>query len=236
MAKIKIAVVEDEALIAIRLCSALEELEYDVLEAASNYTEGLDLILSEKPDLLITDIQLSGRKTGIDLARKIREFSNMPIIFLSSYNDKSIIDEARDARPNAYLIKPFNKEELYSAIEIAMMNHRPIDTTINEPKFLFFKVKDAFEKIDESDIIYVNSDHVYLEINTVQGQKIVVRKSLTDFMTELSSDFIRIHKSYVVNFRHVSKVSSNSVFIGDIEFPIGKSYKNELFDAMQKGG
>ena len=234
MSKIKIAVVEDETLIAMRLCTALEDLGYDVLDSVESYTEGLDLVIQEKPDLLITDIQLSGRKTGIDLSKKIREFSNLPIIFLSSYNDKSTIDDARDARPNAYLIKPFNKEELYSAIEIAIMNHKPIGKTINEPKFHFVKVKDAFQKIDEADILYVNSDHVYLEIHTINQQRFVIRKSLTDFMDELSEDFIRIHKSYAANFRHVSKVSGNSIHIGDIELPIGKSHKDAVLDAMNK--
>jgi len=233
MHKIKIAIVEDEALIAIRLSTALEDLGYTVCETASNYSEGLDLILAEQPDLLISDIELSGRKTGIDLAQKVREFSSLPIIFLTSYNDKETIDFAREARPNAYLIKPFNKEELYSAIEIAMMNHRPIHQAANEPKFHFIKVKDAFEKIDETDIAYVSSDHVYLELYTLSKKRIVIRKSLTEFMEELSADFVRIHKSHAVNLRHVSKVSTASVTVNDIELPLGKSYKNDFMDALK---
>jgi DNA-binding LytR/AlgR family response regulator len=233
MHKIKIAIVEDEALIAIRLSTALEDLGYTVCETASNYSEGLDLILAEQPDLLISDIELSGRKTGIDLAQKVREFSSLPIIFLTSYNDKETIDFAREARPNAYLIKPFNKEELYSAIEIAMMNHRPIHQAANEPKFHFIKVKDAFEKIGETDIAYVSSDHVYLELYTLSKKRIVIRKSLTEFMEELSDDFVRIHKSHAVNLRHVSKVSTASVTVNDIELPLGKSYKNDFMDALK---
>jgi DNA-binding LytR/AlgR family response regulator len=233
MSKIKILVVEDEALIAIRLSNVLEELGYDVLESVASYSEGLEQVISQKPDILITDIQLSGRKSGIDLAKKIREFSSIPIIFLTSYNDKTTIDDARDARPNAYLIKPFNREELYSAIEIAIMNHKPVETTINEPRFHFIKIKEAFEKIEEAEMVYVNSDHVYLEIHMKNKRRIVIRKSLTEFMTALSPDFIRIHKSYAVNFRHVSKISSQSVFIDELEIPIGKSYKNELIKTMQ---
>jgi DNA-binding LytR/AlgR family response regulator len=234
MHKIKIAIVEDEALIAMRLSTALEDLGYEVCDAASNYSEGLDLILAEKPDLLISDIQLSGRKTGIDLAQKVREFSSLPIIFLTSYNDKETIDTARDARPNAYLIKPFNREELYSAIEIAIMNHRPVNQSVNEPKFHFIKVKDTFEKIEESDIAYISSDHVYLELHTLSSKRFVIRKSLTDFMEELSADFIRVHKSHAVNLRNTSKVSATTVTVNDVELPIGKAYKNDFIEALQK--
>ena len=228
MEKIKVGIVEDELLIAIRLQGVLQELGYDVVDPVENFSDGLQMIQSHKPDILICDIQLSGRKTGIELAEKIREFNNLPIIFLTSYTEKETIDHARTVRPNAYLIKPFNKEELYSAIEIAMMNHKPIQSALNEPKFHFVKVRDAFEKIEESDILYVNSDHVYLEIHTTAQKKYVVRKSMNAFMDELGPDFIRIHKSYIVNMRHVSKLSSSQVFVGEHEFPVGKSYKADV--------
>lgn len=228
MEKIRVGIVEDELLIAIRLQGVLEELGYDVLAPVENYSDGLQLVQSQKPDILICDIQLSGRKTGIELAEKIREFNNLPIIFLTSYSEKETIDHARSVRPNAYLIKPFNKEELYSAIEIAMMNHKPIQSTLNEPKFHFVKVKDAYEKIEESDIIYVNSDHVYLEIHTTAQKKFVIRKSMNAFVEELGADFIRIHKSYIVNMRHVSRLSSSQVVIGELELPVGKSYKADV--------
>lgn len=232
MSKIKVAVVEDEALIAIRLCGALEDLGYQVFDSVANYTEAIELISSAHPDILITDIQLSGRKSGIDLARKVREFSNIPIIFLTSHSDKETIDDARNARPNAYLIKPFNKEELYSAIEIAIMNHRPSESVTKELRFHFIKAKDSYEKVYEDDILYVKSDHVYIEIFTTSNHKYVVRKSLLEFLDELGSDFLRVHKSFILNFRHVTKVTSNSVFIGDQEFPIGKSFKSDLFEAI----
>jgi DNA-binding LytR/AlgR family response regulator len=95
-------------------------------------------------------------------------------------------------------------------------------------------VKDAFEKIEESDITYVNSDHVYLEIHTTAKQRFVIRKSLTEFMEELSPDFMRIHKSHAVNLRHVNKVMNNSVMVGDLELVIGKSFKTDFLEAVHK--
>ncbi len=72
MSKVKILVVEDEIIIADHICDTLEALGYEALEPVINYTEAIESIETEKPDIAILDIQLSGRKTGIDIAEKIR--------------------------------------------------------------------------------------------------------------------------------------------------------------------
>ena len=70
MNKLKILVVEDEMIIADNICDALDDLGYESLEPAISYTEAIIRIEEEKPDFAILDIQLSGRKTGIDIAKK----------------------------------------------------------------------------------------------------------------------------------------------------------------------
>ena len=157
MSKLKVLVVEDEIIIADNICDVLEDLGYEVTEPAINYTEALVLIEQEKPDIAILDIQLSGRKTGIDIAKQIREKYNFPFIFLTSNSDKMTIDEAKEVMPPAFLIKPFTKEELYSAIEITLSNFEK--KAINEKellseKFLFIKIKGVYTKIIQKDILY----------------------------------------------------------------------------------
>jgi DNA-binding response OmpR family regulator len=89
MGKVKIVVVEDEIIIADHLCETLENLGYEVFEPAISYTEGKELIDTERPDIAILDINLSGRKDGIDLAKYIRENHDIPFIFLTSFADKA---------------------------------------------------------------------------------------------------------------------------------------------------
>lgn len=233
MEKVKILVVEDEIIIADSICNALNELGYHALEPAINYTEAIETIESEKPDIAILDIQLSGKKTGIDLAKKIRESYHFPFIFLTSNSDSFTINQAKEVKPPAYLIKPFSKEELYSSIEIALHNFSVksgdlTDENLIIKEAIFIKNKGFFTKVSFSDILYLKSDHVYVEILLSNQQKYVVRSSLNDILSKLNSNFIRVHRGFVINIAYLNQINSNSVKIIDEEIPIGKKFREEI--------
>src|SRR5215217_4281149 len=122
MTVLKIGVVEDELVIARTILNTLDELGYAHCGPAINYTEAIEMIETEKPDLLLLDIQLSGRKDGFDVAGKLNESHKLPFIFLTANSDIETIDRAKSVKPHAYIVKPFTKEELYAAIEIAFNN------------------------------------------------------------------------------------------------------------------
>lgn len=121
MGKVKIQVVEDEIVIADNICTILEKLGYDVLEPVINYSEAITQLEEERPDLCLLDIQLAGNKDGIDLAWKIKEDFNIPFIFLTSNADPRTVGRAKELAPPAYLVKPFNKDDLYTSIEIVLL-------------------------------------------------------------------------------------------------------------------
>src|SRR5436190_22963351 len=75
-----------------------------------------------KPELVLLDIHLFGKKDGIEVAHKINELYQIPFIFLTANSDAETIDRAKKVKPNAYIVKPFTKEELFAAIEIAFSN------------------------------------------------------------------------------------------------------------------
>lgn len=232
MSKIKVLVVEDEIIIADNICDTLEELGYEVTEPAINYTEAFIIIEEEKPDIAILDIQLSGKKTGIDIAKRIREEYNFPFIFLTSNADEITINEAKEVMPPAYLLKPFSKEDLYSALEIALSNFskRKIITenTSLDDNYFFIKNKKTYKKIKQNDIFYVKSNHVYLNLVLKNGDTFLVRKSMSQILASLNNNFVRIHRSYIVNFKYVSTIENKTLIALDEEFPVGSSYKEEL--------
>jgi len=236
MNRVKIAVVEDEIIIADNICESLEALGYNVLEPAITFTEGKELIDTELPDIAILDIHLSGRKDGVDLALYIKETHDIPFIFLTAHADKATVERAKIVNPPAYLIKPFTKEELYSAIEVALFNHQQaklLQEGTEQKPYIFIKQKNYFIKLKLENILFLKSDHVYLEIHMVNQEKYVLRESLADFESKLNTDFIRIHRSYIVNFTHIDSVDAKTLKVASTELPLSKQFRPILLEKME---
>lgn len=237
MAKIKILVVEDEILIADNICDTLESLGYEPLEPAISYTEAIKIIDSDKPDLAILDIQLSGKKTGIDIAETIIKNYKFPFIFLTSNSDKATLSEAKKVEPSAYLVKPFTKDELYTSIEVAIYNYSQKLKVKNSANIvikdsLFLKVKGVYKKIGFDDILYIKSEHIYLELFLKDNKKCVVRGSLNDIIDKLTTDFIRVHRGFIINTMHLQQIENTSLRVNNDVIPIGKKYRQEVLNKM----
>lgn len=235
MNKVKVLVVEDEVIIADSICGTLEDLGYEPLEPAINYTEAIAIIEEEKPDIAILDIQLSGRKTGIDIAKKIIDCFHFPFIFLTSNSDSITLNQAKEVRPPAYLIKPFSKEELYTSIEIALSNFSKNEEVMNNESHLiknsiFIKHQGSFIKIHFDDILYLKSSHVYVELFLKNDKNFLVRRSLNDIHSNLDASFIRVQRGFVINTKYITEIKSSSVMVLNKEIPIGKKFKEELIN------
>lgn len=244
MCKVKVGVVEDEAVIADHICDTLESMGYLVTEPAMNYTEAVTMIEDEQPDLLLLDIQLAGKKDGIDVARHVRNTYDIPFIFLTANADSATVSRAKEVSPPAYLVKPFNKDDLYTSIEICLANAaKNVSSTANEvaPEVveehvikdsLFVKDSSSFRKVRFADILYLKSDHVYVEVHT-KGKDYLVRTAMKDFLPKFdSANFFQVHRSFVVNLDHVNGISQVSVEVGTEQIPIGKTYRSELLGKL----
>lgn len=241
MNKIKILVVEDEIIIADNICEILGDLGYNALEPVISFSQAIKSLDEEKPDIAILDIQLSGKKDGIDLAKRIKEDYNIPFVFLTSNSDIGTIDRVKKLNPPAFLVKPFNKEELFASIEIAIHNFAKdnsgsfSDENIIIKDSLFVKTKTVFVKIKFSDILYLKSDHVYIEIFTKLNKTYLVRDSMLNFLDKLPNNFFRTHRSFIVNLDHMELFNSTFVKVGNVEIPIGKVYRDELLKQIKIG-
>jgi DNA-binding LytR/AlgR family response regulator len=237
MEKIKVLVVEDEIIIADNICDTLRGLGYRVLEPAINFTEAIEIIENDKPDIAILDVQLSGKKTGIDLAKVIVENYKFPFIFLTSNSDKITLAEAKKATPAAYLVKPFSKRELYTSIEVALYNFsKKFKPVVNEELIikdaLFLKVKGVYQKIMFDDILYLKSEHVYLELFLTNNKTLLVRANFNNILNALNQNFIRIHRSYIINSKYLTQIENGSLKIENKTIPVGKKYRQEILNKI----
>ena len=134
MERIKVGIVEDEMIIADTICLALQNLNYDYCKPANSFAKAIQMIESEKPDIVLLDINLNAKLDGIDLGHHINANYAIPIIYLTANSDKATIERCKETLPNAFLIKPFSNEELFSAIEIALFSHSAKSGTLPTSK------------------------------------------------------------------------------------------------------
>ncbi|MEY4061764.1 MAG: hypothetical protein RL602_395, partial [Actinomycetota bacterium] len=126
---VRILVAEDETLIRMDLVEMLQAAGYEVVAQATNGQEAIDLATEHKPDLAILDVKMPVLD-GISAAEKIIEIA--PVLMLTAYSQKELVDRARDAGVMAYVVKPFTIGDLMPAIEIAISRHTQMKTLADE--------------------------------------------------------------------------------------------------------
>jgi two-component system, LytTR family, response regulator LytT len=244
MSKLKIGIVEDEMIIASNIANTLEVIGYEVTNIASSYMEALEMLDKEKPDLVLLDINIKGKKDGIDIAWKIREDYDIPFIFLTANADTATLERAKLTEPPAYLVKPFTKDDLYTSIEISIHNHSKKQATKKVVKetdnyvikdSLFIKEANYFHKVKFADILYLESEHVYVYVHTTD-KKIMVRTSMQQYLDNFDQKkFFRIHRSYVINLDHIQTINTENIVVNNVTLPIGKTFRNDLLSHIKLG-
>lgn len=243
---IRILIVEDNVIIADDMQSMLEEIGYEIVDNVIVYEQAVKVLESEQVDLVLIDIILASDKTGIDLGKHIRDNYDIPFIFVTSNSDRATVENAKTVKPNGYLVKPFEQQDLYTSIEIALSNFTygasksgessrqediPMSNSVLKDS-IFVKKQHLYYRIQFGDIQFIKADNVYLEVNTVD-KKFLVRSPLKDYLEKLPKNkFYRAHKSYIVNVDHIDAINSKDVMINKNLIPISKDFKEFIISAM----
>jgi len=225
----KIFIVEDEADLAENLEAILINSGYDVVGKEEEGERALTKILLTQPDLILMDIMLKGLTDGIDLTSRIRETSNVPIIFITAHANQHQLERVSELNYDSFLLKPFSKEVLTTTINLTFLKYLKKKAEKN-----IFNIRDKgfLVPIDEDDIIMLKADGLYTRIFT-KTRQYVIRDILKDVIGKLSDKkFIRIHKSYLVNLDFVTAFNSKEVTIANFVVPIRRGYFRELGDLL----
>lgn len=137
----EILIAEDEAFIATRLEERISLMGYGVLGTASSGEESIEMARRLNPDLVLMDIVMPGKLDGIDASEIIRSELGIPIIFMTAYGDDDFIARARNVEPFGYILKPFQKDELKAAIEIAF-HKKEMEERLKESEARFREMAD----------------------------------------------------------------------------------------------
>lgn len=244
MSKVNVLVVEDESIVSKDIQYSLKKLGYNVVGAAPTGEKAVELAEELKPDIILMDIMLKGKITGIEASAQIKEKLNIPVIFLTAYADENTLSKAKITEPYAYIIKPFKEIDLHTSIEMALYKHgkeleilkeRDMLFSLVENKenndFIFVKSKSRLVKLNNSDIYYIEALKDYVVINTA-STRFTIHSTMRDIEDKMPNDqFVRIHRSYIVRLDKISQIEYPNIILEDTKkiIPIGGSYKDDLY-------
>ncbi|MEY3398248.1 MAG: hypothetical protein RL220_842 [Bacteroidota bacterium] len=244
---INILVVEDESIIRKDIEQSLKKLGYTIVGHADSGEKAIELAPTLKPDIILMDIMLKGKLTGIEAAEQIKAKQDIPVIYLTAYADKATLDKAKITEPHGYLLKPFKEADLNTAIEMAVHKHkkevelkvenellRSLTNYKNNAEYLFVKHHSKLNRLSPGDIYYVEALKDYVMIYT-QEQKYTIHATMKDVEKKLPAKiFQRVHRSFIVNMDKIESISGSNVIIQDLrrELPVGGNYRDELAERI----
>ena len=182
---IRVMVVEDSLVDQKFLQKILESMGHEIVATAVSGEEAIGRALEKLPDIIIMDILLEGELTGIKAASIIRESHNIPIIFATALSDRQTLDDVNIDDLYGYLIKPYNRKQLFVAIEIARRRYE-FEELLEENEIKYSTLFQ--ESMDE--IFITNSQGKLIDCNRAMGellgykQKDLLKMSLFDLIDD----------------------------------------------------
>ncbi len=178
----KILVVEDEPVVAVDLRNSLRFLGYDVVGIAKNGQEALALVEEKRPNLVLMDIVLKGKMSGVDVTKELNKHREVPVVYLTSHTDDQTLEEAKMTEPFGFLVKPFEDIELQTAVEMALHKfkmEKQLRDNATRLTTTFRSLGDGVIVADKRlNITFINPYVIMLSGRT---QKDMVGKKLTEF-------------------------------------------------------
>ncbi|HRE11540.1 MAG TPA: response regulator [Ignavibacteria bacterium] len=113
----KIAVVEDEGIVAMDISKCLTSLGYEVVFVSDSGEKVIELMKESTPDLILMDVELKGQLNGLDTARIIKEKYDVRVVFLTAFEDETTLNRIGELSPDGYLVKPFEDEQLEGTLK-----------------------------------------------------------------------------------------------------------------------
>lgn len=224
--KIKAVAIDDEPL-ALEVIKALCRT-VDFIELEKTFTkpsEALKHLRKFPADLLFLDIQMPSM-TGINLYKSVPQ--DTMVIFTTAFSEYAV--QSYDLSAIDYLLKPIRRDRFQKAAEKAK-EYFDYKNGMGSPeeRSLFLRVNYELVKVNFDDILYVEGLSDYLKIYLSNDQKLVPRMTMKEITEKLpSSEFIRVHRSFIVPKARIQQVKSRSLSIPEREIPVGVTYSEEL--------
>jgi two-component system, cell cycle sensor histidine kinase and response regulator CckA len=183
--KASIMVVEDEGIVGLQIKKSLESHGYSVPVVALSGEDALRRIAQTEIDLIVLDIRLKGKLTGIEVARRVRATLKIPVIYLTAHSDEETLRQARETDPCGYLVKPFDERALDAIVQIGLYNSERARRDRERDRWKA-AILDSM-----SDAILLCDDKGLLAFVNAAGEKLL-RSSLSDLLGRRPGDVVKL--------------------------------------------
>ncbi|MBS1500889.1 MAG: response regulator transcription factor [Bacteroidetes bacterium] len=234
MKKIKCLLVDDEPLAITLLQKHIGQLDFlEVTTTCPNALKALESLKNTEVDLMFLDIRMPAIN-GIDFLKTLRKPPK--VIVTTAYREYAL--DGYDLDIVDYLLKPITFDRFFKSIErylrVTDQQEQSINQVHAENGSILLKSGYKNIKVITDDILYMESLKDYVKVYTLNGT-ITTKYKISDMENKLSNkNFLRIHRSFIVNLTHISAFTASDVEIGKTELPIGESYKEHVFRILRK--
>ena len=239
--QLRVQLVEDDSNFAELIVKLLNSLGIKQVVVSNNYEEAVKAFEEQEIELALLDVYLGkGKPSGIDFARYIRKTRpSLPIVYITSLFTEQTFRETRDTLPSSFLNKTMDQLSLYQAIDLAVLKH--VNSTTTAPSLplqitnqkIFFKVGNGYKGVDKKEVsyFYAKEKLTYAKVN---GRNYPTNITLKDLEAYLTEDFIRIHKTYLVNKTNIDSINpqEHKLIVGEETLPIGQNYLKSLMEQL----
>ncbi|WP_289664980.1 LytR/AlgR family response regulator transcription factor [Flavobacterium panacagri] len=235
----KCVIIDDEPLAVELLQDFVKKVEsLELMNSFNNAIDAVSFINQNNVDLIFLDIEMP-HFSGIDFINTIEK--KPLVIFTTAYSDYAV--EGFNLGAVDYLVKPIPFHRFLKAVVRAQQVLLPVTATqtisenTNAPEieqdFMFVRAEYENVKLNFADILFIEGLKDYVKIYTTDNKFTLTLISLIKLENLLSSKgFSRIHRSYIINIKHVKSIQKNKVLISDKRIPISESYKNAFFERI----
>lgn len=238
LVQLNLLIVEDSVSYALELEQLATKIGYNVIGIADNSADALDIIFSQQPDIILMDINIKGRLSGIDIAKRIQHL-DIPALYITSFEDKKTYEEAQTSNLVGYIVKPVDNKTLTTSLRLLLNGNfktqgiegQAYIRQKQDDNFIFFMKNNVYQKVSIDKIVIIKSEGNYCNFTLEDGTNYLLRIKLNDVEDLLKTHhFIRCHRQYIVNKKKIRKVDiqSNTAEIGDHNIPFSRSKKEEI--------
>jgi DNA-binding LytR/AlgR family response regulator len=243
METLRFVIVEDDLSFALELEMLLDELGYTIAGKSDHAETALALILREKPDIVLMDIELKGKLSGVEIGEILAPLG-IPVLYITSLRDEHYQKARLQQGMIGYLVKPVDEITLRSAIEMAVRTRAggapSLDSAAEESvaplidDYFFIRDKKRLVKVQAKDICWIRADGPYACLAS-KDKEFLISTHLGALEEKLHSlSFARVHRSWLVNCTHIQTIEEDVLTVCGQRIPVGKSYRESFYRLLRQ--